>query len=85
MHPPRGRLPATISSQLASGIAGVLPAGNGGGPLAVSLTGYVVAPADGLYNFTVVVDAGAQASLTLGGVATPLRSAWGSRPTCRSS
>ena len=48
---------------------------NGGGPLAVSLTGYIVAPQDGLYNFSVVVDAGAQATLTLGeGIdAAPLR------------
>jgi hypothetical protein len=58
----------------------VLPAGNGGGPLAVSLTGYVVAPADGLYNFSVVVDAGAQASLTLRGVATPLTFGAGAAP-----
>jgi hypothetical protein len=76
----QGPLPETISSQLASGIAGVLPAGNGGGPLAVSLTGYVVAPADGLYNLSVVVDAGAEASLTLGGVATPLTFGAGAAP-----
>jgi hypothetical protein len=61
-----------IASQLPAGVAGVLPAGNGGGPLAVSLVGFIVAPQDGAYNFSVVVDAGAQATLTLGGVATPL-------------
>jgi len=73
-------LPNTISSQLPAGVAGVLPAGNGGGPLAVSLTGYVVAPQDGVYNFSVVVDAGAQATLTLGGVATPLSFGAGAAP-----
>jgi hypothetical protein len=78
--PIKGPLPTTISSQLATGIAGVLPAGAGGGPLAVSLTGYVVAPQDGMYNFSVVVDAGAQASLTLGGVATPLTFGAGAAP-----
>ena len=52
----------------------------GGGPLAVQLTGYVVAPQDGMYNFSVVVDAGAQARLTLGGVATPLTFGVGAVP-----
>lgn len=70
--PTQGPLPAAIASQLPSGVAGVLPAGNGGGPLAVSLSGYVVAPQDGTYNLSVVVDAGAQATVTLGGAAKPL-------------
>jgi Neuraminidase-like domain len=78
--PTLGPLPNAISSQLPSGVAGVLPAGNGGGPLALSLTGYVVAPQDGVFNFSVVVDAGAQASLTLAGVATPLAFGAGAAP-----
>ncbi|MGH3511530.1 MAG: neuraminidase-like domain-containing protein [Pseudonocardiaceae bacterium] len=78
--PTQGPLPNAISSQLPAGVAGVLPAGNGGGPLAVSLTGYIVAPQDGAFNFSVVVDAGAQATLTLAGVATPLRFGAGAAP-----
>lgn len=78
--PAQGPVPITISSQLAVGIAGALPAGNGRGPLAVLLIGYVVAPRDGVYNFSVVVDAAAQATLTLGGVATPLSFGAGATP-----
>ena len=70
--PTQGPLPPAISSHLPPGVAGVLPAGNGGGPLAVSLTGYIVAPQDGMYNFSVVVDPGAHATLTLTGASTPL-------------
>ena len=58
----------------------MLPAGNGGGPLAVSLAGYIVAPQDGAFNFSVVVDAGAQATLTSAGVATPLSFGAGAVP-----
>ena len=78
--PTQGPLPNTISSQLPTGIAGVLPAGNGGGPLAIALSGYVVAPQDGAFNFSVMVDAGAQATLTLAGVAAPLRFGAGMAP-----
>ena len=78
--PTQGPLPAAIASQLPAGVAGVLPAGNGGGPLAVSLTGYIVAPQDGAFNFSVVVDAGAHATLTLAGVATPLSFGAGASP-----
>jgi hypothetical protein len=78
--PTQGPLPPAISSQLPAGIAGVLPAGNGGGPLAVLLSGYVVAPQDGMYNFSVVVDAGAQATVTLAGVSTPLSFGAGAAP-----
>jgi peptidoglycan hydrolase-like protein with peptidoglycan-binding domain len=70
--PTYGPLSAPIAAQLPAGVAGALPAGNGGSPVAVSLAGYIVAPQDGTYNFNVVVDAGAHATLTLGGVATPL-------------
>lgn len=78
--PTQGPLPTSISSQLPAGVAGVLPAGNGGGPLAVSLTGYIVAPQDGAFNFSVVVDTGAHATLTLAGVATPLSFGAGAAP-----
>jgi hypothetical protein len=76
----QGPLPTPISSQLPAGVAGVLPAGNGGGPLAVSLTGYIVAPQDGEFDFSVVVDTGAQATLTFAGVATPLSFGAGAAP-----
>ena len=69
-----------ISSQLPDEVAGVLPAGNGGGPLAVSLTGYLVAPQDGTFNFSVVVDAGARATLSIGDVAAPLIFGTGTAP-----
>jgi hypothetical protein len=78
--PTQGPLPTSISSQLPAGVAGVLPAGNGGGPLAVSLTGYIVAPQDGAFNFSVVLDAGAQATLKLAGVAAPLSFGAGAAP-----
>jgi peptidoglycan hydrolase-like protein with peptidoglycan-binding domain len=79
-QPTQGPLSAAIAAQLPAGVAGVLPAGNGGGPLAVSLSGYIVAPQDGVYSFSVVVDTGAQATLTLGGVATPLTFGAGAPP-----
>ena len=47
----RGRCPVPSRRSCRPGIAGVLPAGNGGGPLALSLTGYVVAPQDGAFRF----------------------------------
>ena len=68
----QGPLSDAIASQLPSSVAGVLPEGNGGAPIAVALNGYIVAPQDGAYSFSVVIDAGAQATLSLGGLATPL-------------
>ena len=79
-QPTQGPLSAAIASQLPADVAGALPAGNGGGPLAVSLSGYIVPPQDGAYSFSVVVDAGAQATLTLGGVTTPLTFGTGAAP-----
>jgi Neuraminidase-like domain/Putative peptidoglycan binding domain len=79
--PTQGPLSAAIATLLPTGIAGVLPAGNGGGPLAISLAGYVVAPQDGLFSFSVLIDTGAHATLTLGGVATPLTFGAGAPPS----
>jgi hypothetical protein len=79
-QPTQGPLSPAVAAHLPPGVAGVLPAGNGGGPLAVSLAGFIVAPQDGLYNFSVVVDAGAKATVTLGGVASVLSFGGGAPP-----
>ncbi|QGM47133.1 hypothetical protein H2LOC_016335 [Methylocystis heyeri] len=70
--PAQGPLSPAIAAQMPADVAGALPAGSGGGPLAVSLAGYIVAPQDGAYNISVVADAGAHAVVTLGGAVAPL-------------
>jgi hypothetical protein len=46
-----------------------LPAGNGGGPVAGTWSGYIAAPQDGSYDICVVTDPGAQITLRVGGTA----------------
>ena len=66
-------LSSSIVAQLPAGVSAPLPQGNGGGAIAVLLSGAIVAPQDGAYNFSVVLDAGAAATVSFG---TP-----GSTPT----
>ena len=80
----QGPLPAAVASLLPPGVAGVLPAGKDGAALAVSLSGFIVAPQDGMYSFDVATDAGAQATLTfsatLGAAAASLAFGAGAAP-----
>ena len=57
-------LPPDIAAQLPVGLSAPLPPGAGGAPIAVMLAGFIVAPQDGAYNFSVVVDPGAEATLS---------------------
>ena len=75
--PTHGPLSAAISAELP---AAVMPAASGAAGLAISLAGYIVAPQDGLYNISVVMDAGATAMLTIGGASPPLRFGAGAPP-----
>jgi hypothetical protein len=65
-------LSSDIVAQLPTGVSAPLPQGNGGGAIAVALSGTIVAPQDGAYNFSVVLDPGAAATVTFGSAgATP--------------
>ncbi len=59
-------LSSDIIAQLPAGVSAPLPQGNGGGAIAVALSGAVVAPQDGAYNFSVVLDPGASATVSFG-------------------
>ena len=61
-----GALPADIVAQLPAGVSAPLPPGTGAGAIAVALSGYLVAPQDGAFNFSVVLDPGAAATLSFG-------------------
>ena len=49
----------------------------GGTPIAVTLTGYLSAPQDGAYDFSIAADTAATVTLELGGAAVPLAQAGG--------
>ncbi|HEX5271715.1 MAG TPA: neuraminidase-like domain-containing protein [Gemmataceae bacterium] len=61
----------------APGGSNILPAGQGGGPIAGVWGGYVEAPQDGYYNIAVAADAGAVVALAVGGNPVPMAQAGG--------
>ena len=61
-----GVLASDIVAQLPAGVSAPLPQGTGGAAIAVVLSGYLVAPQDGAYNFSVVLDPGAAATVNFG-------------------
>jgi peptidoglycan hydrolase-like protein with peptidoglycan-binding domain len=61
-----GAMPPNLAAQLPAGVSAPLPQGTGGEPIAAALSGYIVAAQDGAYNFSVVLDPGAQATLSFG-------------------
>jgi peptidoglycan hydrolase-like protein with peptidoglycan-binding domain len=65
-QPPDQTIDAVASLAYAPG-SNPLPPGQGGGAVAGSWTGYVVAPQDGFYNVSVATDAGAAVTLQIDG------------------
>jgi hypothetical protein len=59
-----------------------LPGGQGAGPVAGVWSGYISAPQDGFYDIAVATDAGANVSLSVGGVVVPVApsgNVWGNQ------
>lgn len=61
-----GALTADILAQWPATVSQPLPPGTGGSAIAVMLTGSIVAPQDGAYNLSLVLDPGASATVSIG-------------------